>query len=84
MIAAKLSLKADVLKAGHHGSVSSTSPALLKAVSPKFAIISVGKNSYGHPAATILNRLKSAKVTTYRTDLNGTVTAVGDGKKSLS
>ncbi|QMV40342.1 MBL fold metallo-hydrolase [Cohnella cholangitidis] len=81
MIAAKLSLKADVLKTGHHGSVSSTSPALLKAVSPKFAIISVGKNNYGHPAATILNRLKSAKVTTFRTDLNGTVTAVSDGKK---
>lgn len=81
MIAAKKTLKADVLKTGHHGSVSSTSPALLKAVSPKYAVISVGDNSYGHPAATILNRLKSAKVTTYRTDLSGTVTAISDGKK---
>ncbi|WP_256760291.1 MBL fold metallo-hydrolase [Cohnella sp. WQ 127256] len=82
MIAAKETLKADVLKAGHHGSVSSTSAAFLKAVAPKYAIISVGKNnSYGHPAATILNRLKTAKVTTYRTDLNGTVTAVSDGTK---
>ncbi|WP_239617319.1 MBL fold metallo-hydrolase [Cohnella mopanensis] len=83
MIAAKQSLQADVLKVGHHGSVSSTNSAFLKAVSPKYAIISVGKNSYGHPAATILNRLKSAKVTAYRTDLNGTVTAVSDGKKIL-
>jgi len=81
MIAAKMTLKADVLKVGHHGSVSSTSTAFLQAVSPKYAIISVGKNSYGHPAATILNRLKTAKVTTYRTDLNGTVTAVSDSKK---
>lgn len=76
----KQTIKADVLKTGHHGSVSSTSPAFLKAVAPKVAIISVGKNNYGHPASTILNRLNSAKVTVYRTDLNGTVTAVSDGK----
>lgn len=81
MIASKRALKADVLKIGHHGSVSSTSAAFLKAVSPKYAIISVGKNSYGHPAATIINRLISSKVTTFRTDLNGSVTAVSDGKK---
>jgi beta-lactamase superfamily II metal-dependent hydrolase len=81
MLAGKLALKADVLKTGHHGSVSSTSPAFLKAVAPKYAIISVGKNSYGHPAATILNRLKAAKASVYRTDINGTVTAVSDGKK---
>ncbi|TFE31778.1 MBL fold metallo-hydrolase [Cohnella luojiensis] len=81
IIASKRALKADVLKIGHHGSVSSTSAAFLKAVSPKYAIISVGKNSYGHPAATIINRLKTAKVTTFRTDLNGTVTVISDGKK---
>ncbi|WP_372663751.1 ComEC/Rec2 family competence protein [Cohnella sp.] len=80
MLQAKQTLKADVLKVGHHGSVSSTTPAFLKAVVPKYAVISVGKNSYGHPASTILNRLKSAKATIYRTDLNGTVTAVSDGK----
>lgn len=81
MLESKQALKADVLKVGHHGSISSTSAAFLKAVSPKYAVISVGKNSYGHPAATILNRLKSAKVMMYRTDLNGTVMAVSDGKK---
>jgi competence protein ComEC len=80
MIKANQSLKSDVLKVGHHGSHSSTSLAFLKAVSPKFAVISVGKNSYGHPTKLILDRLKSAKVTTYRTDLSGTVTAVSDGK----
>lgn len=73
-------LKTDVLKVGHHGSNTSTSAAFLKWVAPKYAVISVGKNSYGHPAQTILNRLKIAKATTYRTDLNGTVTALSDGQ----
>ncbi|BBI34626.1 MBL fold metallo-hydrolase [Cohnella abietis] len=81
MLADNQTLKADVLKVGHHGSVSSTNAAFLKAVAPKYAIISVGKNSYGHPAATILNRLETAKATIYRTDLNGTITAVSDSKK---
>jgi competence protein ComEC len=81
MIKAQQTLKADVLKVGHHGSNSSTSAAFLKAVAPKYAVISVGKNSYGHPTPTILSRLKIAKITTYRTDLNGTVTAVSDGQK---
>jgi competence protein ComEC len=80
MIKAMQTLKAEVLKVGHHGSKSSTSASFLKAVSPKYAVISVGKNSYGHPTSTILDRLKNAKVTTYRTDNNGTVTAVSDGK----
>lgn len=80
MIKSKQTLKADVLKVGHHGSNSSTSATFLKAVAPKYAVISVGKNSYGHPTKQILDRLKSAKLTTYRSDLNGTVTAVSDGK----
>jgi competence protein ComEC len=81
MINAKQTLKADVLKVGHHGSSSSTSASFLKAVAPKYAVISVGSgNHYGHPTKTILDRLKLAKVTTYRTDLNGTVTAVSNGQ----
>ncbi|ANW98609.1 competence protein ComE [Thermoclostridium stercorarium subsp. thermolacticum DSM 2910] len=73
-------LKADVLKVGHHGSSSSTSPAFLKAVSPKYAVISVGKdNQYGHPDSIILNRLKVAGVKTYRTDEAGTVIMESDG-----
>jgi competence protein ComEC len=79
-INSKQSLKADVLKVGHHGSKSSTSVAFIKAVAPKYAVISVGKNSYGHPTKEIIDRLKNAKVTTYRTDLNGTVTVISDGK----
>jgi competence protein ComEC len=81
MIMTNQTLRADVLKVGHHGSNSSTSAAFLQAVSPKYAVISVGSNSYGHPTSAILKKLKSANVTTYRTDLNGTVTAISDGNK---
>lgn len=82
MLAAKAALKADVLKVGHHGSDTSTSAAFLKAVAPKYAVISVGAgNSYGHPKKTTLDKLTAAKVATYRTDTKGTVTAVSDGTK---
>jgi len=76
----KYNLKADLLKVGHHGSSTSTSAEFLKAVAPKFAIISVGKgNTYGHPTQKTLTALKNAGVTTYRTDINGTIVATSDG-----
>lgn len=74
-------IKADVLKVGHHGSSSSTSPTFLKKVSPKYAVISVGKdNSYGHPDSTILTRLKTYGAEVYRTDECGTVIFTSNGK----
>jgi competence protein ComEC len=80
MLAKGYNLKADVLKIGHHGSTSSTSPEFLKAVSPAFAVIFVGKdNTYGHPHQETLNKLNAAGVKTYRTDLNGTVTITVSG-----
>ncbi len=73
-------LKSDVLKVGHHGSNTATSPEFLKAVSPKYAVISVGKdNDYGHPHQVTLDKLAAAAVRVYRTDLNGTITIVSDG-----
>ncbi|APC08144.1 ComEC/Rec2 family competence protein [Neomoorella thermoacetica] len=55
MLLARYNLKADVLKVGHHGSDSSTTPEFLTAVSPKYAVISVGKdNDYGHPSPDVL------------------------------
>ena len=58
MLESGVNLKADVLKVGHHGSHSSTSPAFLKAVAPKYAVISVGKdNDYGHPHQVTLDKL---------------------------
>jgi beta-lactamase superfamily II metal-dependent hydrolase len=81
MLAGNSDLKVDVLKVGHHGSKTSTSKAFADAVSPKYAIISVGKNKYGHPDSGILARLKNINATAYRTDKQGTITAVSDGKK---
>jgi len=81
MLAKGYNLKADVLKVSHHGSKSSTTSAFLKAVSPKYAVISVGKdNDYGHPALETLKRLQSAGVKIYRTDENGTILFITDGK----
>lgn len=74
--------KSDVLKAGHHGSRTSTSPAWLKAVAPKEAFISCAQgNDYGHPHKPTLQKLEKAKVTIYRTDRDGTVTLTTDGTK---
>lgn len=72
-------LKSDVLKVGHHGSHSSTSPAFFKAVSPRYAVITVGAgNDYGHPHRETLRTLR--KVEVYRTDLHGTVVFATDGR----
>lgn len=61
-----------VLKAGHHGSKTSTSAELLGAVTPNAVVVSAGKdNQYGHPHEDVLARLSGLSV--WRTDLNGTV-----------
>lgn len=74
-------LKADLLKVGHHGSVTSTSYVFLNEVMPEIAVIQVGEgNDYGHPRDEVLTRLRDADVTLYRTDLQGDVLAVSDGE----
>jgi competence protein ComEC len=76
-----LPLKADVLKVGHHGSRTSSAQKYLDAVTPKFAVISLGKdNLYSHPHIETMNRLNGMNLEIYRTDVNGTVTFVTDGK----
>jgi competence protein ComEC len=72
--AVRTSGPADVLKVGHHGSRTSTSPELLERIRPGLAVISVGRgNRYGHPHDPVLARLEAAGVDVYRTDRNGTV-----------
>ena len=80
MLSKGFDVKADVLKVGHHGSNSSTTEEFLSAVNPKYAVISVGKgNTYGHPHASTMNRLKAHNIPVYRTDECGTIVAISDG-----
>lgn len=72
--------RADLLKVGHHGSATSTTPEILQAVKPAFAVISVGlKTSFGLPKLSVLARLQASGVHVYRTDVNGAVTFYLDG-----
>ncbi len=65
----------ELLIVGHHGSRYSTGEALLDAVTPEIAVISVGAdNPYGHPTETVLERLSERGIAVYRTDLQGRVT----------
>ena len=69
----------DVLKVGHHGSHSSSTPAFLAAVDPALAVISAGEdNEYGHPAPETLAALAGHAV--LRTDLDGDVEVATDGR----
>jgi len=64
----------ELLVVGHHGSAGSTSQDLLDAVTPEIAVISVGENSYGHPARSVIRRLDDSGILVYRTDEDGTLT----------
>ncbi len=66
-------LKSDVLKVGHHGSRYSSSDAFLALVKPHDAVISVGKNNYGHPTPECRARLAAAGALLHRTDTDGTI-----------
>ena len=76
----KCSLKADVLKISHHGSKTSTSPEFLREVSPRAAVIQVGReNRYGHPSREVLSRLGEFGIKILRTDKDGDIGIVSDG-----
>lgn len=75
-------LKAQVLKAGHHGSRSSSSSPFLDAVAPSYAIISCGSgNDYGHPHKETLKAFEEKNISVYRTDTMGTIVFQSDGYK---
>ena len=76
-----LELKAKIIKIAHHGSKYATSEDFVKRVAPEAAIISDGSwNRYGHPAQSVLDRLKAANTKVFRTDLQGEVTITTKGK----
>lgn len=75
-------LSADIFKAGHHGSRTSNQLEFLEAVSPIWTVISAGKNnSYGHPNKEVLNNFEKMKTKIYRTDLNGDIKFLTNGKE---
>lgn len=72
----------DVLKVGHHGSLTSTSWSFLEHTKPEIALISAGRdNPYGHPHPVIVERLHEHGTTVYRTDLHGDLLVVSDGSE---
>ena len=73
-------LSADIIKIAHHGSLSSTSIAFLKKVNPQAAVISVGKNNFGHPSPVTMALLEQSEVKCFRTDECGAVVLKSDGK----
>jgi competence protein ComEC len=77
----KASLRADVLKAAHHGSSNGTDEAVLDAVRPSiYAISCAGGNEFHHPQPKVMSLLAERRgISVYRTDLQGTITAVCDG-----
>jgi competence protein ComEC len=65
--------KIDVLKVSHHGSGTATSEELLEAVKPMEAVISVGKNTFGHPSPEVIKRLEEKGIKIRRTDQEGNI-----------
>ncbi len=74
-------LHADVLKVGHHGSRTSSTPAFIAAVAPREAVVSVGcRNRFGHPHPSTLQTLQAAGARLWRTDRDGEVVVTTDGR----
>ena len=74
ILSKNINLKADILKVAHHGSKTSSSQRFIEAVSPKIALIGVGKNNmFGHPNREVIERLQSYGTKIYRTDECGEI-----------
>jgi competence protein ComEC len=72
----------DVLKAGHHGSSTSSSQRFVEQVSPAWAVVSVGRyNKFGHPNSAVVERLQSMGAQVVRLDENGAAVFETDGEK---
>ena len=71
------SIQCDILKIGHHGSSTSTSYKFVDYIKPKEAVISVGRNNYGHPEESVINILEKRNIKIRRTDKEGTISYCG-------
>ena len=84
LVKRRASLSSTVLKAGHHGSDTSTSQGFLAVVDPSVAVVSVGAdNRFGHPSGGVVGRLAEevGPGNIYRTDVHGTVEFITDGER---
>jgi competence protein ComEC len=79
LLAGHRDLRADVLKIPHHGSRGSLSDKFYQKVDPDLAVISVGRNLFGHPSGEVLAALKANDIRVTRTDLQGAVTLISEG-----
>lgn len=70
----------EILKIAHHGSKYSTGEEFLKKIKPQLAVISVGKNSFGHPTKEVIEKLRDLDIKILRTDQEGEIKIVSDGK----
>ncbi|MCH5184517.1 MAG: MBL fold metallo-hydrolase [Oscillospiraceae bacterium] len=78
------SVSADVIKAGHHGSSSSSTEKYIRAVDPAYAVVSCGKNNdYGHPHRETVALFKKTGIELLRTDIDGSIVFVSDGKNII-
>ncbi|MFA7662493.1 MAG: MBL fold metallo-hydrolase [Patescibacteria group bacterium] len=81
LLVSGVNLEAEVLKAGHHGSKTSSSVAFVQAVNPEYGVISVGKdNKFGHPNLRTLKTLETAGVKILQTSDLGDITFQSDGQ----
>ncbi len=72
--------RVDLLKVGHHGSATASGTPWLAELDPDVAVISVGRNRYGHPSREALDRLAAAGSDVWRTDSDGSITVTTDGR----
>ena len=74
-------LKVDILKVGHHGSITSTTEKVLSIIEPELAVVSVGDgNKFSHPSPIVMDRLIDHKIQIHRTDFSGALWIQSDGK----
>ena len=74
-------LQAQILKVGHHGSDTSSSQDLIKAVNPEYAVMSLGENNkFGFPSLRVMRRFQKENIKILRTDKQGTITFLSNGQ----
>lgn len=71
-------LRCDILKVAHHGSKYSSSEEFIRAVSPSVAVFQVGKNNFGHPAQTVIEKYRQIGIMIYRNDTSGAIGIRGE------